>query len=347
MGRTPRIQGRDFVRIGDDVEAPLMGSIAFGVIDRGTNIIQVRPVSYCILNCIFCSTDAGPRSRWRWAEYRVAKDALVEALREIARFKGGKGLEAHIDTVGDPLLYDKLPELVQEIKDIPGYEVVSLQTHGPTLTYRLADELAAAGLDRINLSIDTLDPEKARLLQGAPYYDVRRVAEVAEYTLRSTSLDITLAPLLLPGYNDEDIPKIVEWGKKIGVGKRSPDYGIQLYLRHRHGRHPPGVRRMRWSTFYRLLKKWERGYGVKLVLREEDFGIRKMRMTPIPYKVGEKVRVQIVARGWLRGEWLAVPLRGPPRTITVIDEAGELGPGQRLSVRVIKNKHNIYLARPA
>lgn len=347
MVRCPRVQGRELVRVGDDVDAPMMGSIAFGVIDRGTNVIQVRPVSYCVLNCIFCSTDAGPRSRWRWAEYRVAKEVIVDAMKEIARFKGVKGLEAHIDTVGDPLLYDKLPDLVHEIKDIPGYEVVSLQTHGPTLTYRLVDELAAAGLDRINLSIDTLDQNKGRLLQGVPYYDVRRVMEVAEYALRSTGIDITLAPLFLPGYNDEDIPEIIEWGKRIGVGKRFPGFGIQLYLRHRHGRHPPGVRRMGWSTFYSLLRGWEREFGVRLVLSKEDFGVRKVRMTPIPYRVGEKIQVQTVARGWLKGEWLAVPLRGPPRTITVIDEAGELGPGQRLGVRIIKNKHNIYLARPA
>jgi uncharacterized Fe-S cluster-containing radical SAM superfamily enzyme len=39
---------------------PLVGHIAFGVIDRGTNIIQVRPTSLCNLNCIFCSVDAGP-----------------------------------------------------------------------------------------------------------------------------------------------------------------------------------------------------------------------------------------------------------------------------------------------
>jgi uncharacterized Fe-S cluster-containing radical SAM superfamily enzyme len=50
---------------------PLVGHIAFGVIDRGTNILQVRPTTICPYNCIFCSVDAGPYSRYRQAEFVV------------------------------------------------------------------------------------------------------------------------------------------------------------------------------------------------------------------------------------------------------------------------------------
>ena len=41
---------------------PLVGHVAFGIIDRGTNLLQIRPTSLCPLSCIFCSVDAGPRS---------------------------------------------------------------------------------------------------------------------------------------------------------------------------------------------------------------------------------------------------------------------------------------------
>jgi len=341
-----KLQGRDFVRIGYDVDLPLVGSIAFGVIDRGTNLIQVRPNSYCVLNCIFCSTDAGPNSTWRKTEYYVSLDLMIDWVKIIAKFKG-KGVEAHIDTVGDPLLYDRLPDLVHELKSIPEVSVVSLQTHGLTLTYKLADRLAAAGLDRVNLSIDTLDLEKAKYLQGVNYYNVRRVMDVTEYIVRSTSIDVLLAPLLLPGINDNDIPKIIEWGLRVGVGKKYPPFGIQIYLRHKHGRKPKNIRRMSWREFYELLRRWERRFNVKLILSVSDFGIVKRDMIPIAYRIGEKVRVKIVAPGWLKREWIAVPLRGPERVITVImdDESNYLE--TRLSVRIIDNKHNIYLARPS
>ncbi|MCE4627148.1 MAG: radical SAM protein, partial [Desulfurococcales archaeon] len=39
---------------------PLVGTVFIGVIDRGTNVLQVRPTTLCPLNCIFCSVDAGP-----------------------------------------------------------------------------------------------------------------------------------------------------------------------------------------------------------------------------------------------------------------------------------------------
>ncbi len=340
-----KLQGRYFIRVGYDIDTPLIGSIAFGLIDRGTTLIQVRPISYCILSCIFCSTDAGPKSKWRISEYYVAKDLIIEWLKELVKFKGGKGIEAHIDTVGDPLLYDKLPDLIHEIKSIEGVDVVSIQTHAPTLTYKLADRLDSAGLDRINLSIDTLDPEKARYLQGVPYYDVRRVMEVTEYLITNTGIDVMLAPLLLPGINDEDIPKIIEWGLKIGVGKKYPPFGIQLFLKHKHGRIPRGIKRMGWRDFYRYLRRLEIKYGVKLVISEDDFGIKKAPMVPIPYRVGEKVKVEVVAPGWLRNEWLAVPTRRRDRVFTIISSS-ELELGCRLSVVVIGNKHNIYLARP-
>ncbi|MFP3179020.1 MAG: radical SAM protein, partial [Thermocladium sp.] len=38
-----------------DERYPLVGSLAFGIIDRGTNVIEVRPTSICSLSCIFCS----------------------------------------------------------------------------------------------------------------------------------------------------------------------------------------------------------------------------------------------------------------------------------------------------
>jgi len=336
------VQNRDLVRVGKDVELPLIGTVAFGVIDRGTNLIQVRPVSFCVLSCIFCSTDAGPRSRWRQAEYIVDLDLLIDWIKAIVKFKG-TDIEAHVDTVGDPLLYHKLPDLIHELKSIDGIRVVSLQTHAATLTTKLADELAAAGLDRINLSIDTLDSNKAVYLTATSWYRVEKVMNITEYVIRNTDTDVMLAPLLLPGINDHDIPEIIEWGLKVGVGKKFPPFGIQKFLRHKHGRIPRGIKKMGWREFNTYLRKLEEKYRVKLLLSEKDFAIKKTRTVPVIYEVGRKVKVKVVAPGWLRNEWLAVPVgREESRTITVIGKS--LSVGSKLSVRIISNKHNIYLA---
>jgi len=339
-----KLQNRDFIRIGTDIDVPLIGSISFGVIDRGTNVIQVRSNTYCPLNCIFCSTDAGPNSRWRRCEYRVDLDLLVSWIKEVVKFKK-KDIEIHLDSVGEPLMYDKLPELIQELKALPNVKVVSMQTHGSLLSYRYAERLTSAGLDRINLSIDTLDPEKAKYLQGSEWYNVTRVMEIAEWILRNTNTDILLAPLFLPGINDKDVEDVIEWGKKIGVGKRFPGFGVQVFMKHKHGRTPKGVKIISMRRFERILLEWEKKHKVKLRLSEEDFGIKKLPMIPTLFKEGEKVKVRIVAPGWLKNEWLAVPVgKEESRVITVIGE--NLDTDYKVNVRIIKNKHNIYLARP-
>ncbi len=344
-----KVQGRPLVRLGYELNAPLMGSIAYGLIDRGTNVIQVRPVSYCPLNCVFCSTDAGPKSRWRRAEYYVHPDLIIEWLEALAKVKG-PGLEAHIDTVGDPLMYGpKLPDLIQAIKEIPEVRCVSMQTHGSTLTEELADELWGAGLDRMNLSIDTLNPDKGRYLQGTPWYDPSRVEAVAEHVVRNTGIKLLLAPLLLHGINDADVEEVIAWGKSLGVGKNYPGFGVQVYMKHKHGRKPAGIKPLSIKAFKTILKAWEMKHGVKLILTEGDFRIKPMPTLPTPYRVGEKVRVEVIAPGWLRNEWLAVPVGREASTyvITLIDELGEVEEGVRVKARIIRNKHNIFMARPA
>ena len=335
--------GREIFYVTRDSGIPLIGCIAFGLIDRGTNTIQVRPTSICPLSCIFCSTDAGPRSRRRQTEYIVELDYLVEEFRRIVRYKGEYGIEAHIDTVGDPLTYPKIVDLVQELKSTRGVEVVSMQTHGYLLNEHLIEELEAAGLDRINLSIDATDPELARFLSGTPSYDVERVMAMAEYIAKNTKIDLLIAPVWVPSINDEEIPKIIEFALRIGAGKHWPALGIQKYIPHRRGRKPKGVKPMTWEEFYNRLAEWERKYKTTLILSlERDFGLHKRKMLPIKFRRREKVELEIVGPGWLRGEVLA---RGRNRSVTVVGIPKRLPVGTRVFAEIIRNKHNIYVAR--
>ena len=327
-----------------DSSIPLVGCIAFGLIDRGTNLIQVRPISTCPLSCIFCSTNAGPKSRIRQTEYIVPLDYLVEEFEKITAFKGKRKIEAHIDTVGDPITYPYIVELVSRISQIEGVEVVSLQTHGSILDEKMLDRLSAAGLTRINLSVDALDPELARKLADTEWYDVKKVIQLIEYITSNTSIDLLLAPVWIPTINDAEIPKIIELAKKVGAGKRFPPLGIQRYEIHKHGRKVKGVRAHSWKYFYARLREWEKEFGVKLVLRPEDFGIHKRRMLPIPYRKYETVKVRVVGPGWLRREKLAVTLNGD-RTVTLVN-AEEIPVEAKLKARIVANKHNIFVAEP-
>ena len=333
---------RKLFRVDDSL--PLIGCIAFGLIDRGTNLIQIRPISTCSLSCIFCSTDAGPKSRIRQTEYIVPLDYLVEEFEKVVAFKGRYDVEAHIDTVGDPITYPKIAELVAELNQVEGVKTVSLQTHGPLLNEKLLDKLSDAGLTRINMSIDALTPELARKLSNTEWYDVDRIIELMRYIAENTSIDLHIAPIWVPAINDDEMPKIIRLAKEIGAGKRFPPLGIQKYEIYKHGRKVKGIRPLSWRKFYDQLREWESSFDVKLFLRPEDFGIHKRIMLPIPYKKFETLRVKVVAPGWLKKEKLALPLRRD-RVITVLN-AEEIPIGAKLKVRIVANKHNIFLAEP-
>ena len=331
----------NLVRIGDEVDCPLMGCIAFGVIDRGTNLLQIRPTTLCPLSCIFCSTDAGPRSRSRLAEYVVALDPLLEWVDRVVEYKGREHIEAHIDTVGEPATYPRLIELIQGLADIEGIETISMQTNGVLLDEELIGEMAEAGMDRLNVSIHALDEETARRMAGEPSYPLRRILDLCEYIV-DVGMDLLIAQVWLPGVNDDEMPRIIEYAKSIGAGRRWPPLGIQRYEPHKRGRRPRGVRPISWRRFYEELGEMERRYGVKLILRPEDFGIHPRRMYPIPYRRGETAKVRVIAPGWRRGEALAV---GRGRAITIVGVRA-VNIGEKMRVRIIGNKHNIILARP-
>ncbi len=321
---------------------PLIGHIAFGVIDRGTSVIQVRPTSICGLNCVFCSVDAGPYSKRRVSEYIVREpEQLVEWAGRVASIKGS--VEALIDGVGEPLTYPWIVELVDGLKRLRSIRSVALETRGYLLTRRLVDRLEEAGLDRINLSIDALNPELARRLAGVRWFNVERVVEAAEYVARETSIDLHIAPLWLPGLNDDEIPRIIEWGLRIGAGRKWPPFGIQKYVAHKYGRKPPGVREVGWDEFYEWLERLERRVGVSLRPRPEDFGFRSAPRYPVSLRRGDKVRVEVVLPGWMRGEMIGSYKK---RVLVTIVGSRGLEPGDRVPVRIIRDKDGILIGMP-
>ena len=335
------VWGRPLVQLGEP--APLLGTVFIGVIDRGTNVLQVRPTTLCPLSCIFCSVDAGPRSRLRQAEYMVDPDWLATWVEEVARAKGVE-VEALIDGVGDPLAYPWIDRLVAKLKSSRWVKTVALETHGAPLSPQLIERLERAGLDRINFSIETLNPEKARKLTGTPWFDVERVVKLIEYIVSSTSIDVHVTPVWLPGVNDADIEEVVRWALRIGAGKRWPPATVQKYIAHRHGRRPEGVREPSWSEFWSWLSSLERKLGTRLRWTMEEWGMRYAPRVKPPYRRGERVKVVVAAPGWLKGEKLAVTLRRD-WLVTLVD-ANDLEVGDVVAARLVTVKDTILVAKP-
>ena len=319
-------------------DLPLLGQVSFGLIDRGTNLIQVRPITGCNLNCIYCGVDAGPFSRSLRRDFFVDCDYIITEFEKIVKLKGERDIEAHIDGLGEPLLYPWIRELVQGLSDIEGVEVVSMQTNATLLDEDLVDELIECGMSRFNVSLDSLDKEKASLLSGTKEYPLEKVIEICKYIASSEKeVDLLIAPVWLPGINDSDILDLVDFSLEIGAGKRWPPIGIQKYISYRRGRKPK-VREMTFYQFYRKLREIELSKGVKLVLSPRDFGIHKRKRVKPPFKRGEKVKVEIVSDGVRVGERIGVA-RGWSLVVS-----SRSGMGSRERVLITKVKGSIVFA---
>lgn len=133
-------------------------------------------------------------------------------------------------TGGEPLVRKGLPDLVRMIRGIPGIKGISLTTNGVLLP-RYAAELKAVGLDRVNISLDSLDPERYRTLtRGGLLENVLAGVEAAlETGLEPVKLNVVMMKELL-----DELPhfvaltrtrplhvRFIEWMPVGGCGPRS------------------------------------------------------------------------------------------------------------------------------
>lgn len=330
---------KNLIRIPQDADLPLIGTVVFGIIDRGTNLLQIRPTSACNLNCIFCSTDAGPFSRMRISDYEVELDYLIDWVEFIARYKGSKKLIAFIDSVGDPLTYPRIVDLVHELNDVKGVERIGIETNGVSLSEELVDELKEAGLGQVNLSLHSLNKKLAMRLSGTDFYDAGKIVKVAKCVVEK-NVELILTPVWIPSVNDEEIKKIILFSKRINRNKKLPPLGIQKYQVHKYGRKIRGIREMRWYHFYKQLERWEEEFNYKLKIGPRDFGIFKLKPLPKIFRKGEKVKIKVECEGWMRNEMIGV---AKDRCITVFELRANRG--DLVNVQIVENKHNLYLAK--
>ncbi len=122
--------------------------------------------------------------------------------------------------------------------------------------------------------------------------------------IANSRMDLLIAPVWVPGYNDKEIPKLIEFALEIGAGKKYPPLGIQKYIPYRYGRKVG--KSMPFREFYAKLAEFEKEYGIKLILKPEDFGMEKRQRLPNPFKKGEIVKGRVVADGRMRGEMLCI-----------------------------------------
>jgi cyclic pyranopterin phosphate synthase len=163
-----------------------------------------RPISYlrisvtdrCNLRCVYCMPPEG-------VPWRPHEEILrYEEIETVARAAAELGISKVRLTGGEPLVRPGVVDLVRILARVPGVDDLAMTTNG-TLLAGYAADLAQAGLQRINVSLDTLRPERfRRITRGGDLGDVLKGIEAAQ----AAGLEpIKINSVVIRGLNDDEV----------------------------------------------------------------------------------------------------------------------------------------------
>lgn len=173
------------------------------MIDRcGRNIdyLRISVTDRCNLRCIYCMPEEGIRLTDR--EKILQEPEILRICQVMAEL----GITKIKITGGEPLVRSRIPELIRQIREIPGIEKVTLTTNGILLKDQMK-ALAEAGLDSLNISLDTLDRECFRKVTRRDLLDgtLAGIKEAMKYP--EVQLKINCVPL---GFKEQDLCAVAE-----------------------------------------------------------------------------------------------------------------------------------------
>ena len=171
---------------------------------RTIDYLRLSVTDLCNYRCRYCMPSEG-------VEKRAHGDILsLEELAEIAEATVACGVKKIRLTGGEPLVRRGLPDLCRMLRAIPGVEELCLTTNGSLLP-QLAKPLREAGLDRLNISLDTLRPDRfAAMTRLGTLQDVLDGIAAAE---EAGFQHLKLNTVLTGGFNDDEIRDFVELTK--------------------------------------------------------------------------------------------------------------------------------------
>jgi cyclic pyranopterin phosphate synthase len=168
---------------------------------RTIDYMRVSVTDRCNLRCIYCMPPEGIRL------IKHKEILSYEEIVRIVRIASGIGVKKVRITGGEPLARKNITYLIAAIKNIEGIEDMSLTTNG-VLLERYAEELAEAGLDRVNISLDSFRSDKYREITRGGDIDVvlRGIASAEMAGLRPIKINV----VPIRGFNEDEIEEFAK-----------------------------------------------------------------------------------------------------------------------------------------
>jgi len=182
--------------------------------------LRISVMDRCNFRCPYCMPRETYHERYRFlgSHERLSFDEIVRLTRLFVRL----GVRKLRLTGGEPLLRANLPDLIGDLTDIAGIEDVALTTNGMLLS-RYASELKAAGLQRITVSLDSLDAQVFARMSGG-FGGVEEVLDGIEHARRAELTPIKINAVVQRGVNDHTVLELVERFRGTGVIVRFIEY---------------------------------------------------------------------------------------------------------------------------
>ncbi len=175
--------------------------------DREINYIRISVTDRCNLRCTYC---VPPNAVLKEKKSNLSPDQIISVVKEGVNL----GIKKIRLTGGEPLLRKDIFKIIKDIRSVNGVEEIALTTNG-TLLSKYAVDLKNSGLDRINISLDTLDPLLYKKLTGSENISV--VIQGIESVKNAGFKDTKINMVLIPGVNDKEIEKMKIFCRDKGV----------------------------------------------------------------------------------------------------------------------------------
>lgn len=178
---------------------------------RNIKYMRISVTELCNLRCRYCMPEEGVKKRAH--EDMMTAEETLDAVRAAASL----GIEKIRITGGEPLVKRGIISLCRNISEIPGVRELCMTTNG-TLLEEYAPGLREAGVDRLNISLDTLDSEKYRSITRRG--DLREALRGIEAAGEAGFEKIKINTVLMGGFNDDEIEDFVRLTEKNPIEVR-------------------------------------------------------------------------------------------------------------------------------
>lgn len=181
---------------------------------RVHNNLRISVTDRCNLRCVYCMPE----------DVTFLDKGELLTFEEIARFvrvAAPLGVNKLRLTGGEPLLRKDLFRLAEMLRDIPGIDDIGLTTNGLLLAQQ-AEALFQSGVHRINLSLDTLDPQRFEQLSRRSGLDL--VLRGIDRAQQAGFDRIKINAVIIRGINDMDVVPLARFGREQGLEMRYIEY---------------------------------------------------------------------------------------------------------------------------